>query len=307
MTNLTYVYNDAYLDWQLGEGHPTSPERALYCRRMLDALAVDFEVAAPRPALMDELRLAHSDGYIDRTLAGYNGEWSGEQPLLGSVARLMAGGTMHGVDLILNGNADGPVTRVFNPQGAKHHAMRDTGAGFCVFNDMVMAAHRFVRAGRKVAYLDWDVHHGDGVQAGLDRIGQDSEGTFGARTFSVFGHGFAAPYLDLHVGTEGQHSHALLEDGAGNRDWLGAIDRFCDAIEGYSPDVILLATGADSHVSDPLGSLNVTVEGYSQAGQMVNDLAHSLDVPVLMGGAGGYQPTTWTPMCWAVVAAALAA
>jgi acetoin utilization protein AcuC len=303
---LAYVYDAAYLDWQLGKGHPTNPARAAYCMEFMKALDVDFRVVKPRLAEETELSLAHGPEYVERTLNGYNDEWDGRNLRLARTARLMAGGTMTGVDLILNGDADGPVTRVFNPQGAKHHAMRNAGSGFCVFNDMVMAAHRFVRAGRKVAYLDWDVHHGDGVQAGVSRIGQDSHGAYGARTFSVFGHGFAEPST-LMYGMDGQHVHACLEDGSGNRTWLEAIDRFCDEIEDYRPDVILLATGADSHVTDPLGPLTVTAEGYEQAGQMVNDLAVALDVPVLVGGAGGYQPYTWTPMCWALVAAALAA
>lgn len=297
---LSYVYDDAYLDWQLGDGHPTNPARARYCMDFMRALDVDFDVVKPRPATLDELELAHARTYVDTTLLGWNGEWARRQPGLGRTARLMAGGTMTGVDLILSGNDNGPVTRVFNPAGAKHHAMRDTGSGFCVFNDMVMAAHRFVAEGRKVAYLDWDVHHGDGVQDGFDRLDPDQ-----AHTHSVFGHGFAEP-TDLWYRSGGQHEHACLEDGADNRDWLGAIDRFCDSIEKFAPDVILLATGADAHITDPLGPLNVTVEGYAQAAQMVNDLAKALDVPVLIGGAGGYQPYTWTPMCWAVVAAALA-
>ena len=93
--------------------------------------------------------------------AAISGE-SGHNARQGEVAALMFRGT---VDLVAAIEADDFAPRVyFNPQGAKHHAQFDTSSGFCVFNDMAWAAHHFAAQGKRVAYLDWDIHHGDGVE-----------------------------------------------------------------------------------------------------------------------------------------------
>lgn len=180
----------------------------------------------------------------------------------------------------------------FNPQGAKHHAQRDHASGFCVLNDMAWAAKRLVAAGKKVLYVDWDAHHGDGVEALL--LG-DPE----AVTASIH-------QIGIYPGTGGR---SLPEQGAYN--WpLSAGDgdaALATAMIGVlaladeiRPDVVLLACGADGLAGDPLTSLEFTLDGIGSAASRLGAWTAARDVPVVVGGAGGYQPLTETPAAWAL-------
>jgi acetoin utilization protein AcuC len=109
-----------------------------------------------------EAGLVHDPAYVAAVRRGRCAEWSGTQERLGEVAALMFTGTLDLVEQLLIDDQPGIY---FNPQGAKHHAHRDHASGFCVLNDMAWAATRLTGAGQRVIYLDWDAHHGDGVEA----------------------------------------------------------------------------------------------------------------------------------------------
>ena len=287
------IYSEDYLHWHLGEGHPTDPVRAENALRLVDAMRVPHRLVEPRMATREEMERVHDSAYLDRLLGGECDEWEGVDPRLGRTAVLMAGGTMTAVDRLLADEGK----RFFNPQGAKHHAHRDHSSGFCTINDMAMAAARLNEAGLRALYLDWDVHHGDGVEA----LCLDMDDTM---TVSVHGDGF--PGTGAHHTGETARNYMLLR-GSGDRDWLRAISNGLARAADFAPDVVLLATGADAHRSDPLGSLRVTVDGYAEAAQMVSDFADGFcEGRVIAGGAGGYQPEHWTPLIWAVVASVLA-
>lgn len=292
MDRLTMAYGSRYLDWDLGAGHPTDPVRAANLMALMEAAAIEHDVIAPRAATREELLAVHDETYVDRVHMGLSDEWEGTRVDLGDVARIMAGGTMSLVDGVL----DGSIRRGFNPQGAKHHAHRDHSSGFCVFNDMAMAAHRFVVAGMRVAYIDWDVHHGDGVEAICRSMPW-------VATASIHGNGFP--------GTGRSHEPSrqvwnYMLGGADDNIWINRIDRALDRLAAHKPDVLLVATGADSHRSDPLGNLSVTVDGYGRAGALARDFAEThCEGRVIVGGAGGYQPDFWTPLCWLAVARAV--
>jgi acetoin utilization protein AcuC len=184
----------------------------------------------------------------------------------------------------------------FNPQGAKHHAHSDHSSGFCVFNDMAMAAQKFIGLmGWRVLYIDLDVHHGDGVEALL----RDEPN---AMTFSMHGDGFPG------TGTSDDVDHhaynTMFRQGTGDQHWVDDLWRFLRyEATPFMPHVVMLACGADSHRTDPLGGLQITVDGYAQAADLVWEFADAFtDGRVLIGGAGGYQPEFWTPMIWATVA-----
>jgi acetoin utilization protein AcuC len=187
----------------------------------------------------------------------------------------------------------GEATVAFNPQGAKHHAQYSHSAGFCVFNDMAWSAHEFARHGLKPMYIDWDAHHGDGVENLLR----------------------ATPYLtaSIHDGTiypgtglanepENFVYNWALPRGSGDKEFGEAIDEISELADSYQPDVILLATGADGHKTDPLSTINFDYEGYAYASQVVAEIAKKhTEGRVLIGGAGGYQPHSHTPRIWAQV------
>lgn len=292
---LHVIYEDSYLNWQLGEDHPTNPIRATNTLRLLDAMRVPHQITGARYPERAELLAVHDEDYIDAVLReGRSDEWEGQNVELGTTASLMAGGTMKAVDMLLAREGK----RFFNPQGAKHHAHRDHSSGFCVFNDMAMAAHRLNEAGLRVLYIDWDVHHGDGVEA-LCAAMPDT------MTASIHGNGF--PWTGQGESDSPTALNYCLTSAAGDRDWLRAISNALAYGADFNPDIVLLATGADSHRSDPLGALRVTVDGYAQAAQMVGDFANEhCRGRIIAGGAGGYQPHDWTPLCWATVARVLA-
>lgn len=310
MSKLLISYSDEYLNWKLGAGDGKHPTNAVRAKIAVDALkdelpelGVEFEVIEPTFDSGDRERLleVHSAGHVSRVLdEGLSHEWVGQNKINATTAGLMFGGTVRLVERMLESREGGQVA--FNPQGAKHHAHRDRSSGFCVFNDMAWAALEFVKAGRKVVYIDWDVHAGDGVQAIL-------EGTE-VVTYSVHGHGIfpnlpetSLPgrvdnylYYDIDAGWYNYN----LQQGEGDDGLLWAVEDILEKVSESKPDVIILATGADGHEGEGWG-LKYTLDGYREAAEMVADVARGLGASVLIGGAGGYQPYTFTPRIWADV------
>ena len=163
---ITLAYSPKYLDWT---GSHASPQRAHLAVEHIKARAtvegIDIRSITPRldkKGARDALQTVHSAQYIDKVFAGQDTAHA-DSVLQGETATIMFQGTRVLVEQI---DADGFKSQVyFNPQGAKHHAMRSHSSGFCVFNDHAWAAQHFAAQGLKVAYLDWDAHHGDGVEA----------------------------------------------------------------------------------------------------------------------------------------------
>jgi acetoin utilization protein AcuC len=160
---------------------------------------------------------------------------------------------------------------------------------------MAWAARILIASGMKVLYIDWDAHHGDGVE-NLLRDYPD------AVTASIHdGTIFPGTGRDGHEPENGVYNWAL-PSGAGDKEFLAAMDDIETLANTIKPDIILLATGADAHISDPLSTLNFDYPGYKAAAEVVARIAnrHSRG-RVLIGGAGGYQPFDHTPKIWATV------
>ncbi len=289
------VYDERLLDWQLGPGHPTNPVRAKLAVELLQERGVPLVVESITWQLTDELQAVHTAKYISDTLEGSNAEWQGRRPDLGAVAAHMFAATVqlvHAVDA-------GQVRVGFSPQGAKHHARADRGSGFCVFNDMAWAARHFAGQGKRVLYVDLDAHHGDGVEA-LTRD-EPLVVTCSVHDSTIFpgtGHR-SEPEAGVH--------NLPLAHGAGDEELLGSIATVVELAEQWRPEVLLVAIGADGHVTDPLSSLQYSYDGYTQAARALVGLAVQHGAPVLLGGAGGYQPLTHTPAVWATFVGAVSA
>lgn len=293
------AYTDRYLDWRLGANHPTNPERAQIAVETLLERSLPITMVNPDIMPYDAMALSgeglHDSDYVLQTLDGYSNEWSGRREDLGATALLMYAGTARLTELMVNGEA-----RVaFNPQGAKHHAMHAWSSGFCVFNDMAWAAREFASLGMRVMYVDWDAHHGDGVEAMLlDRPD--------IVTASIHDGGIFPGTGQAHMPEHGAYNWPLGY-GAGDVEFRAAIDDIVLLANDVKPDVVLLATGADGHVTDPLSTICFDYPGYAYAAEAVAGIA--LDYSegrVLIGGAGGYQPHTHTPLIWADVVSTVA-
>ena len=292
---ITIGYSPLYLKWR---GSHASPQRARLAVQHLLARADDdprVTVDIIEPNLNDqnrirrELGLVHSKRYIKDIFSGRNGEWHGSDPEQGRTAALMFEGTRILAERIVESEFAPGV--FFNPQGAKHHAAFDHSSGFCVFNDMAYVANWFTQLGKKVVYLDWDVHHGDGVEA----LTLNNPGVL---TISIHEWGIF-PGTGLRSQWKKNALNFPMEAGDGDEEFLETIDIALEAIRDFEPDVFLLACGADGLKNDPLARLEYTIPGIAKAAHRVGKLCAKAGIPVLIGGAGGYQPYGETPVAWA--------
>ena len=212
-------------------------------------------------------------------------------------ARALAGGTLHGARLIESGEA----TRVLQLGGGLHHAQRKLASGFCVYNDLSVAIQHLREAGRRVAYLDIDVHHGDGVQ---DLHYEDPE----VITISLHESG---RYLFPGTGTVhetgsgagvGTSVNVPLEPFTENGSFLEAFKRVVPyTLETFMPEVLVVQCGADAHFSDPLADLLLTTQAYEQLFSHIFDLADAhCGGRLLLTLGGGYQPDA-TVRTWALL------
>ena len=309
---LYVAYGDVYLDWKLGAGdgsHPTNPVRAqLATEKLVERLGdavqvVDPEVGANRRIDKAELAKIHSEEHIHAVVENYvDGQWRDANPVVANAAVAMFRGTVQATRALISGAA-----RVaFNPQGAKHHAQRGFSSGFCVFNDMAWAALELKAAGLKPLYLDWDIHAGDGV---YELLRETDIPTLSIHNGSIYpmnrfmqdmtrrGERYSMHQIEEHT----YNWNLAPTDGDDAFKW--AIDEASEVIDSYSPNVILLAAGADGHEgSDNLGGSNqFSYAGFEYAADVVGSLAEKHNALVLIGGAGGYQPLDHTPEIWARV------
>ena len=243
--------------------------------------------------------LRASDSGLAPAIACRYGLGPGDNPIFPGIwdaARLVAGGSLRGARLI----ADGEVTRAFHFAGGLHHAMRDRASGFCYVNDAVLAILYLRARGLRVAYVDIDAHHGDGVQHAFyddpnvltisthERGDRLFPGTgFVEETGEGDGVGYAVN-LPLDV---------LTSSGI----YLPAFEAVVPPlVTKFRPDALVIQLGIDSHRTDPLTHLSLTVQGFTRAVKRLLPLAPRV---VALGG-GGYDLTNvaraWTA-AWAAM------
>ena len=293
------VHTEAYAGWAFSSAHPTQG------RRFGGARARLLEHASTRGLRVDEvhsdllpsrelMERVHTPAYVDEVIVGgVCREWNGPRPELGHLAHRMVGGTMLAAQALV----DGRTLTAVHFAGAKHHAMRDHSSGFCVFNDLaVTATHLLEGDMRRISVIDIDAHHGDGTETLLrDHPRVQTLSVHDATIFPGTGH---ADELSHEVFNE------PLPGGAGDDQLMAAVSRFIGEVRRFSPDLLMLATGADGHATDPLSSLTYTIDGMEAAVYSVRAAFPTL--PILVGGAGGYQPDDVTPEVWARMAVAAA-
>ncbi len=213
------------------------------------------------------------------------------------VSALVAGGTLAAARAVWVGS----VSHAANVAGGLHHAMRRSASGFCVYNDPAIAIAWLLSAGAtRIAYVDVDVHHGDGVQTAF----YDDPRVL---TISLHEHPatlFPGTGLPSESGTGEGRGYAVnvaLPAGTGDAGWLRAFDAIVPPLlESFRPEVLVSQHGRDTHRLDPLAHLALSVDAQRRACLMMHELAHSTAGGrwVLVGG-GGYQrvqvvPRTWT-------------
>jgi len=312
------VYSPALANYHFAPGHPFTPARHVLAVQLMRewGLLDDVPVIEPSAATEQDLLLVHTPDYLRAIGAASRqpehadpgfGIGAGDTPAfrgMSEAALLVVGATIATLDVVLDGGA----TRAFGPAGGLHHAHRDRAAGFCVFNDSAVAIEHAIRRrrGLRVAYVDIDVHHGDGVEEMFyerDDVLTLSVHESGAYLYPGSGH--------VHEMGQGVgHGFALnvpLAPGSGADSYALVLQQvIAPALRAYGPDVVVLQGGADTHRDDPLASLDITVAGYLNLVEGIRDLAGELcEGRLAMVGGGGYESYSAVPRMWAGAMATL--
>jgi acetoin utilization protein AcuC len=304
------VWDDELISYDFGPGHPLAPVRVELTMALARDLRVldGVEVVGCVPATDDELALVHERDYIE----GVKGvsrtgrpdlRWglgTPDNPAFAGVheaSALVAGASLEAAKAVWAGQAD----HALNIAGGLHHAMPFTASGFCVYNDPAIAIAWLLSQGAsRIAYVDVDVHHGDGVQAAFYddprvltiSLHQDPRTLFPGTGFpSEIGRGAA----------EGTALNVALPPGTDDAGWLRAFRAVVPgALRAFGPDVLVTQCGCDTHRDDPLANLELTVDGQRIAIGELHTLAHEVaGGRWLAFGGGGYGlvrcvPRTWT-------------
>jgi acetoin utilization protein AcuC len=314
------VWADELAEYRFRPGHPLDPRRLELTMSLIRAMGLVGDprrpVVEPRDATDQELLTVHSGPYVDAVKTASHRPVAPVDPRFGlgtadvpivagmhEMSRAVVGSTLTAAELVASGRA----TRAFGLAGGLHHAHAAAASGFCVYNDLAVAIRWLQREqGMRVLYIDYDAHHGDGVQSifyedpdvltvslhesGLylfpgggfiDEIGEGD------------GHGFSA-----NVPLEAQ-----TEDASFLASFDAIVPKLADA---FGPDVIVVQTGCDSHARDPLTHLRCSTALFEQLIQRIGVLADQhCGGRIVATGGGGYAIHEVVPRAWALTWAAL--
>ncbi len=318
MSGSAFIYDPTLSQYQLSESHPFKPLRLELTRSLLQAtgLLTSVHDAELKPISEKELHWHHRADYIRMVQAVSRGEnlseayayglGTGDNPIFPqmheAIMRVCAA-TVSAVDLV----ASGQKQRALNLSGGLHHAQHANASGFCVYNDLAIGIeHAVQNYGMRVAYIDIDAHHGDGVQwlfydrAEVLTISLHESGRY---LFPGTGHTY-------EVGKEAGRGLSInmpLEPFTEDSSYLEAVrDVIPVYLRRFKPDLILLQAGADMHRYDPLANLCLSVQGMAESYQLISDLADEVcEGRLVATGGGGYDPYRTVPRAWALLWAAL--
>ncbi len=304
------IHRPEYAGYDFGPEHPFTPARLERLLDLLRALGQEVRPIAAPAATREDILSVHDGAYVamvealDRGETGLEADRFGlgtpDNPIFPGMdlaARWLVGGTLHGARLLMAGQE----RRVLQLGGGLHHAQRDHAAGFCLYNDLAVAIQAFVAHGWRVAYLDIDLHHGDGVQDlfyGNDRVLTLSLHESGHYLYPGTGH-----IQDLGNGSaRGLSVNIPLEPFTEGGDYLEAFDAVVPrALSWFSPDVLVVQAGADAHFADPLGDLALTTQAFQALYQRVFELADTqARGRVLLTLGGGYEAQV-VARVWAIL------
>jgi acetoin utilization protein AcuC len=304
VTAAGFVWDPRVANHVYRDDHPLKPIRLVGVHDTLERLGAfarpDSRVLAPRAATRAEVERIHDPAYVDAVAAasadpqGDYTEWGlaerGDTPPfrgMHEVSLLTTGGTLTAMEEVLSGR----MRVAFNGSGGLHHAMRRNASGFCIYNDPAIVCGLLADRGMKVAYVDIDAHHGDGVQAAFydtDQVLTISLHQYGQVPGErrIFFPGTGAPDERGSGKGAGYSINVALPAHTDGSAYVRAFDAVVpQLLERYRPDVLVTQQGIDSHFDDPLTNLMVS----TQAREHVVRRFSSTSWPWVAMGGGGYS------------------
>ncbi len=306
------VFDDALTAYDFGPGHPLAPIRVDLTMRLARAMGVldlpDVTMYGATAATREELELVHSADYIEAVKRAGNdptrtdqryGLGTSDNPTFAGMHEASAhivGATVEAARLVWSGEALHGVSI----SGGLHHALASSASGFCIYNDPAIAIASLLDQGAvRIAYVDIDVHHGDGVQAAFYDDPRVLTISLHETPRTLFpGTGYATE--SGGHGAEGFSVNVALPPGTGDGGWLRAFHAVVPPLlRAFGPEVLVSQHGCDSHMDDPLAHLMLSVDGQRAAHLALHELAHEVSAGRwLVTGGGGYALTSVVPRTW---------
>jgi acetoin utilization protein AcuC len=304
------VWDPQFTAYNFGPTHPMGPARLDLTARLCADLGLfdGVDLLSPDVADDDLLALVHDRDYIAKVKAASADPEHADQSVgLGTTDDPAFAGMHEASARIVSGTVElcrqvwaGEIEHGVNFCGGLHHAMRDRASGFCIYNDIAVGIQSLLDAGvERVAYVDIDVHHGDGVEKIFETDPR-------VLTASIHENGrvlFPGTGWPRDIGTgaaEGCAINVALPPGTRDSAWLRALtSAIMPVVRAFRPQVLVTQHGCDTHMMDPLAHMMLTVDAQRQAAMLLHDLAHDVCEGkwVALGG-GGYELVEVVPRAW---------
>lgn len=313
MADVAFIYSDQLSKFEYGDDHPFKPIRARntleLCNRHGLLHAIGVIRPEPKPVDPSVLALFHDPDYLRQLERANRGEHDLEMLAAGigtpdcpvvlgiyDFSLLAVGATMLGVDLVL----DGSVGRAFNPVGGFHHAGANHAEGFCYVNDVGVAISHLLDHGKRVAFVDIDAHHANGVQDGF--LADDRVLTISLHQYSPGFYPETGRVTEIGVGRgRGYTVNLPLAPKTDDEVYVEAFAQVVPPLlKAFAPEIVIAEIGADTVISDPLTELRLTSNGYEAVVKSLCELAPRM---VALGG-GGYDLYR-TANCWTLAFGAM--
>ena len=315
-----FVHGPSLEDYGFGEGHPFNPIRLRLTVDLCEAsgLLEGYEPAEPNPATEADLLTVHSLTYIRLVQQASRGEGNVSDmrdygigtpdnpvtPHVHDACARVVGAVLGAYRLVMAGEA----AHAMCISGGLHHALRSQASGFCFYNDAGVAIARMKEEhpGIRIAYVDTDAHHGDGVQwmfyedPDVLTVSMHESGRYlfpGTGGIEEWGRN----------GGVGYSVNAPLEPYTVDGSWISCFDALVpEALRAFGPDIIISQNGCDGHALDPLTHLSATTRLYEHVPRVIHDLAHELcGGRWVATGGGGYDIWRVVPRAWTALWATL--
>ncbi|MFC7933818.1 acetoin utilization protein AcuC [Streptomyces cinereoruber] len=305
------MWDEAVTQYDFGSEHPMDPVRLALTMSLVRAYGLDraVDVVAAKPAGDSTLRLVHREDYVTAVRAASADPRHADQAYgLGTVDDPAFAG-MHEVSALIAGQSVGAAEAIWrgeaahavNFSGGLHHAMPGAAAGFCIYNDASLAIARLLELGaERVAYVDVDVHHGDGVQAAFWEDPRVLTVSLHEHPRTLFPQTGWPEETGAPGAGEGGAVNVALPAGTGDAGWLRAFHAVVpELLADFRPQVLVTQHGADTHFEDPLAHLAVSLDAQRAVQEACHELAHEhAGGRWLALGGGGYAVVDVVPRSW---------